>query len=343
MLTYYTIDVSLFTVVLTYGLLSGLGISLTYVTPLACGMQWYPQQKGLINGLIVAGFGLGALFSTNFQTLYLNPHNKPPESDGYFTDPDILGKVQSVFILLGLVFLVMQYVGCLLISKPSAAEMMEGECLLSVTEEPDESNVVHSSTTQLIGRDVRPAEVIKNKNFYIFWSIYLLNTIAVGYINAMYKSFGQTFISDDHFLAEIGSFAAVFNAVGRIAWGRLMDKTSFRVTMRILTVVLMLLFATMPLTKHMGKAGFAGWVWLIFFTFSGTFVLMPTVVEKAFGASHYSANYGLLFTSQTVSGPLMAAVNQLMLNAVGYTGCFLTISGILSLSVVMTFLVPNNL
>ncbi|XP_045613496.1 uncharacterized MFS-type transporter YhjX isoform X2 [Procambarus clarkii] len=344
MLTYYTINVSLFTVVLTYGLLSGLGMALSYVTPLACGMQWYPEQKGLINGLIVAGFGLGALGSTNLQTLYLNPHNTSPESNGYFVDPGILDKVPSVFIVLGLTFLAMQYIGCLLIRRPVVAEGQESESLLHVDEEPDERlSVQVPPPCTTIPTDLRPVQLIKNKTFYIFWFIYLFNTIAVGYINAMYKSFGQTFINNDHLLAQIGSFAAVFNAVGRIAWGRLMDKTSFQVAMRILTITLMLLFATLPLTQQMGKAGFAVWVWLIFFTFSGTFVLMPTVVEKAFGAQHYSANYGLLFTSQTVSGPLMAAVNQLMLNAVGYTGCFLTISGIISLSVGMTFLVPSGL
>ncbi|KAG7153850.1 Major Facilitator Superfamily-like protein 2 [Homarus americanus] len=291
LLTHYTIEVSLFTVILTYGLLSGLGISLTYVTPLACGMQWYPEKKGLINGLIVAGFGLGALGSTNLQTLYLNPDNKPPEANGYFVDTGILDRVPSVFIVLALVFL-------------DTRHWPEGENLLGVADNPDESQDELPSTPTVTGIDLRPVQMIQTKTFYIFWMLYLLNTIAIGYINAMYKSFGQTFISDDHYLAGIGSFAAIFNAVGRIVWGRLMDKTSFRTAIRILTLMLTLLFATMPLTKHMGKVGFTGWV---------------------------------------VSGPLLAAVNQLMLNAVGYTGCFLTISGILSLSVGITFLVPDGL
>lgn len=73
-------------------------------------------------------------------------------------------------------------------------------------------------------------EVIKEKTFHILWLIYFFNTIAIGYINAMGKSFGQTFIRDDHFLAVIVSLAAIFNASGRIVWGRLMDLTSFRVS-----------------------------------------------------------------------------------------------------------------
>ncbi|XP_066937813.1 uncharacterized MFS-type transporter YhjX-like isoform X2 [Macrobrachium rosenbergii] len=346
MLTHYTIEMSLFAVILTYGLLSGVGISLSYVTPLACGMKWYPHRKGLINGLIVGGFGLGSLGSTTFQTFYLNPENLPPQSNGFFVEDSILNKVPSLFIVLGCIFIIMQYTGCILLSKPvedrwAGILSHEAENLLAFDEGGENPSVESSPTHNLT--ELRPKEVVRHKTFYVFWMTYLFNTIAIGYINAMYKSFGQTFIRDDHFLAQIGSFAAVFNCIGRVVWGRLMDKTSFKVSMRILAVLLAFLFATLPLTRHMGKVGFTGWIWLIFFTFSGTFVLMPTVTEKAFGAKHYSANYGLLFTSQAISGPLIATVNQTMLLAVGYNGCFFTIAAILSLSFGMTFFVPEGL
>ena len=39
----------------------------------------------------------------------------------------------------------------------------------------------------------------------------------------------MTFIPDDQFLAVIGSLASIFNAGGRIAWGRLMDHIGFKV------------------------------------------------------------------------------------------------------------------
>lgn len=43
------------------------------------------------------------------------------------------------------------------------------------------------------------------------------------------QAYGQTFIQDDVFLATVGAFAAVFNAGGRIAWGHLADRFSFKV------------------------------------------------------------------------------------------------------------------
>ncbi|CAL4147926.1 unnamed protein product, partial [Meganyctiphanes norvegica] len=349
MLTSVTIKESLPMVLLTYGLLAGLGISLSYVSPLACGMKWFPDKKGLINGLIVAGFGLGALGSTNFQTLYLNPENKSPGPDGYFDDPAILERVPSVFISLGVIFLVMQYTGCLFLSKPAqnseTHHQQDRQRLLDEEVESVDENV-HidvSKKEPYLNKDLRPIEMIKNGTFYCLWFIYLFNTIGIGYINAMYKSFGQTFIKNDLLLAQVGSFAAVFNCAGRIFWGKLMDKTSFRFSMRILSVCLSLLFATLSFTVHLGQIAFTAWIWAIFFTFSGTFVLMPTAAEKAFGSTHYTANYGLFFTSQVVSGPLIAAGNQALLHAVGYSGCFLVVALVISLSTVLTFIVPKNL
>ena len=47
---------------LTYGLIGGTGIGFGYVCPIAAAVKWFPDKKGLITGLAVAGFGAGALF-----------------------------------------------------------------------------------------------------------------------------------------------------------------------------------------------------------------------------------------------------------------------------------------
>lgn len=46
--------------VLGIGLLAGAGVGLAYVVPLAVLVQWFPNQKGLVTGVAVAGFGGGA-------------------------------------------------------------------------------------------------------------------------------------------------------------------------------------------------------------------------------------------------------------------------------------------
>ena len=43
------------------GLIGGAGIGFAYVVPIAVGMRWFPDKKGMITGLAVAGFGFGAM------------------------------------------------------------------------------------------------------------------------------------------------------------------------------------------------------------------------------------------------------------------------------------------
>jgi OFA family oxalate/formate antiporter-like MFS transporter len=46
---------------LTYGVLGGLGLGLGYIVPVATLVKWFPDRRGFITGLAVAGFGAGAL------------------------------------------------------------------------------------------------------------------------------------------------------------------------------------------------------------------------------------------------------------------------------------------
>ena len=42
------------------GVIGGAGIGLAYVVPIAVGVKWFPDKKGMVAGLAVAGFGFGA-------------------------------------------------------------------------------------------------------------------------------------------------------------------------------------------------------------------------------------------------------------------------------------------
>ena len=59
-LSFFTIKVSFWLLLLTYGLIFGIGVGMAYIGPLTCAMKWLPKWKGFANGIVVAGFGLGA-------------------------------------------------------------------------------------------------------------------------------------------------------------------------------------------------------------------------------------------------------------------------------------------
>ena len=46
---------------LTYGAIGGIGCGMVYVVPGATITKWFPEERGLANGVILAGYGLGSL------------------------------------------------------------------------------------------------------------------------------------------------------------------------------------------------------------------------------------------------------------------------------------------
>ncbi len=53
---------------LSYGLLAGLGLGLGYIVPVATLVKWFPDRRGMITGVAVAGFGAGALITAPIAT-----------------------------------------------------------------------------------------------------------------------------------------------------------------------------------------------------------------------------------------------------------------------------------
>lgn len=65
-------------------------------------------------------------------------------------------------------------------------------------------------------------------NIMLLMVVILLTYLFLGWI-PLFQAFGQTFITDDYFLAVVGSLAAVCNGAGRIMWGALADRYCFKV------------------------------------------------------------------------------------------------------------------
>ena len=315
---------------LTYGFMFGVGIALAYPPPMGVAMRWYPRKKGLVNGIIGGGFGMGAFIFNTVQTSYLNPLNLSPEDHGYFSvgQNEILQRVPSVFLLLGSIYTAIQLVAVILISSPTEDEVAGNIPLVSQAQTEVEINM-------------RPGDIVRTREFWTLWFTFVLNTQAVGYINTMYKAFGQTFIKDDHFLAVVGAFAAIFNSGGRVLWGHLCDVFGYKSCMLMVTSLISLLFSTLYFTEFGQKATFAIWVWAIFFSFCGNFVLLPTATALCFGTRHSSKNYGLVMTGSAAAAPLIAVLTQYLNPVIGFLGMFIIIAVFSAVAAIITFQFPS--
>src|SRR5947209_11763204 len=59
--SYFTKNHSLMGLYLSYGVLGGIGMGMGYITPVATLVKWFPDKRGLMTGVAVAGYGAGAL------------------------------------------------------------------------------------------------------------------------------------------------------------------------------------------------------------------------------------------------------------------------------------------
>lgn len=294
----------------TIGFMAGAGIGFAYVCPIAALMKWFPEHKGLVSGIAVAGFGLGAyLFSQKWGAL------------GYISKEGIF----PFFIMHGIVCIVAVTGGALLLSNPPSAGTVQHKKIL-----PD-------STWQ---------ETLKNPAFYLLWLMFFSGAMAGLMVIGIIKVFageqlvlaaseaGKTLSTvETSTLMLKGASAvgllAIFNAVGRIAWGFISDRvgrTSAFVGMFLLQAGIMFFLAGMK-TEASLSIGAA----LVGFNFGGNFALFPSVTADLFGAKNLGVNYGWVFTSYGIAGVIGIAVGNFAKVITGSYASAFTLASILCL------------
>jgi MFS transporter, OFA family, oxalate/formate antiporter len=294
------------------GVISGAGIGLAYVVPIATGVKWFPDKKGLVSGLAVAGFGFGAFI----WILLANP----PSILGFSgliskqTGPFAytVANVDFAFLIYGLMFLALVLVGSLVMKNPPAGWKLAGW------------NPPQAKPGKTAGISLKPKEMLKSKNFYILWMMFLIGALAglmvIGNVQNFAKSPTDGFTANGFGVQEAIDFAVIgaavclpiFNGAGRIIWGQISDRVgrgkTFIALFAFQAVMMTIFFFTTsnPILFYVIAA-------LIGFNFGGNFALFPASCADSFGAQNLGSNYGFLFTSYGIGGivgPILAGLVQ---------------------------------
>ena len=221
-------------------------------------------------------------------------------------------------------------------TKTSPIGSQETEFLLSKDKEafPDKSNTQsvktdyeQSSTERYTVASLSPLQVLRRPYFYVMWLMLLCNGTATMFISSNYKFFGNSFIHDDHFLATVASVSSLFNCLGRISWGIIADRTSYRLAIILLSALMAIFTLTFYSSVLGGKPMFLIWVCIIFLCIGGIYSVFPTAVAKAYGLGYVAANFGLLYSSQTISGVLGATASSALISHIGYHGLLFIVGG----------------
>lgn len=91
--------------------------AMTYMVPVHHGWLWFPNKPGLVSGLIICGFGFGALIFNNVSRVIVNPDNESADAEsGTFSD-EVNSRVPHMLRVVVICLGAMTFIAICLISK----------------------------------------------------------------------------------------------------------------------------------------------------------------------------------------------------------------------------------
>ena len=274
-----------------YGVIGGMGLGLGYVTPVATAAKWFPDKKGFITGMVVMGFGFGALIMAKvLAPIFMSITG---------------GNVGQVFSYVG--------VAMLIITLPA------GYCLVN----PPQNFVPKGyappvvSSGALASQDTITAkQCLLSSKFLMIWTVFFFNIIAgimfIGFQSPLLqdllkKSMDSASLTNPQVIAGLAASGAtliaissIFNGVGRFLWGGLSDKIGRVQTFRLilgtqLVAFFALLFVSNPII-------FSMIVCYILLCYGGGFGAMPSFILDVFGQKLMPIVYGAILTAWGCGG-----------------------------------------
>ncbi len=245
--------------------LVGTATGMGYVTSLTACMKWFPERKGSITGIAMGAFGLGAILVANAVQL-------------------AFGKgvnVLTVFLIQGTVFFAVGFLSTLLVTFPT--------------------------TERSIRQEETPLAIQRPFWEPFFWAMVIAmlcgtfgGLIIIGNLTEL--------IVEKGFSVRVATVAvslfSVGNALGRVFWGRVVDRVGEKV---VLISLVFLAFWIHGLVYSVGTtlsaAAFeVSVVFLIGFGFGASFVIHAALTASRFGIARVGEIYPLVFLAYGVAG-----------------------------------------
>lgn len=280
---------TLFQLYFFYGVIGAIGIGMTYVCPLSACVKWFPDKRGFISGVAVAGFGLGGLIYKPIITYFI-------KNSG----------VSSAFLYLGIIYLLLVIAGAQLLKNPP------------IDQTPEIDLATDTST------DFSPKQMLGTYQFYLLWFMFLFGSVSGLMVISFAVDIGVDLVNLDlEKAANAVMVIALFNAAGRIVLGKISDRFGRKNTLIMiygLTASIMFYMSTGMITYPM----FLISVSLIGFCFGGFLSLFPSITADYYGTKNIGSNYGFMYQAYGLS----AFAGPFIVKALPFTKAFL-IAGII--------------
>ncbi len=276
---------------LTYGVIGGIGLGLGYIVPIATLVRWFPDKRGMITGIAVAGFGAGALITAPIAERLL---------------------IASVGVSFTFVILGFAYFAIILLSATVMRNPPEGYAPPGFR--PSTSSLGAGFDDVYPGLYLPEHALLRTWQWYGLWLTLFLNSTAGIAIISQASPMAQeiSHVSLAAAAAMVG-IVSIANGSGRFLWAWFSDAVGRKavfLTMFLLQSVAFLLLSNVssfvPLVAVLS--------FLIILCYGGGFGTMPAFATDYFGAKDIGSIYGLMLTAWGAAGvvgpTLIAQVRQ---------------------------------
>lgn len=263
-----------------YGIFSGLGMGMAYITPVATLAKWFPDRRGLMTGVAVCGYGAGALVMSPIAARLIQSKGIP------FT-----------FVSLAIVYLVLVVLTAQWYVNPPQGWRPAGW-------EPT-SAVSKAATTS----EFTVSEAMRTWQFWLLWMMLFLNVSAGIMIISQASPMAQQLVGLTAVQAAgIVGVISIFNAVGRVFWAWVSDLIGRATVYFLLFAIQVAVFFTLPQAHSV--TFFTTLVAIVGLCYGGGFGTMPSFTADFFGAKYMGGIYGwilLAWGAGAIPSPILIA------------------------------------
>lgn len=276
----------------TYGIVGGFGVGMAYIVPSATVTKWFPEERGLANGVLMLGFGSGSLLFNLIVSAI-------PAFAKAAADAGALVSARSPSMIAADVYAVVAVLvwsGAIFIVLGSASAM--------ALHPPPTGYVVAAATARLAQeRQLRPREILRSPIFYSLWLIVLVDGfVGLGVLCHAVPIYAELTGVTLTVAGIAYGWLSIFNGVGRLAWAWLSDRLG---RLRSLTLVFLIQAVSLAIFAHThSQPGAASALAVFLLCFAGVFGILPAVAADVFGTRYLGEDYGLMLTAASIAGLL---------------------------------------
>ncbi|KAI9591600.1 major facilitator superfamily domain-containing protein [Syncephalis fuscata] len=300
-----------------YGVVSGAGYGMAYITPISVLQKWFPQHRGITAGLALAGFAFGSVIISKVALPLINA----------------IG-LQWTFMAMGLLYtFILGVSGWIIRQPPLQAAPSPTMIELSAIEAHNSTSSAAIDTTYTTSGSCPADHVQLNKNltdntimlsflasrnfillYIAFFCGCLFGLVSSSRLSNMVV---ELFHEKQKAAATIVAINGVFNAMGRIGFAIISDlvgpKRCYAIIMCLqLTFMIVLLIVT----DLDAQWPFVVTAWLATACFGGIMSVLPGLITRMFGAQYTGVCHGVLMTAFSLAGVggglLFSAIYQLI-------------------------------